>query len=114
MESDFKKFKRTVVFIKVTIAGLLIFPLLISFGCSSASDKPEDHLNAYCVRECVIETADSEICDTRCNCTVEKLSSGLTNQEFSDLAARITSNDAADAEDLSRFKDAFLSCKPIK
>lgn len=94
----------------LSLAGVFLLLPFVSCG----KDNPEERLSAYCVRECVIETADPEICDTRCKCAVEKLSSGLTSQEFSHLAARIASKDGADAEDLSRFNDAYQSCKPIK
>jgi hypothetical protein len=114
LTSDFEKLTSGKTFIRAAAAFLMIFPLFISSGCSGGSGNPEDHLNAFCVRECVRATADPEVCDTRCNCAVEKLSSEMSGKEFSNLAERITGEDTADAEDLSRFNGAFQTCKSIK
>lgn len=114
MISDFGKLTRGIPFIRAAAAFLIILPLLISSGCTGGSESPEEHLNALCVRECARATADPEICDTRCNCAVEKLSSGMSGKEFSSFVERITGEDTADAEDVSRFDEAFQTCKSIK
>jgi len=114
LTTDFGKTTRGIGFIRDAAALPIIFLLFISSGCTGGSQSPEDHLNAFCVRECVRATADPEICDTRCSCAVEKLSSEMSGEEFSNLAERITGEDTADAEDLSRFDEAFQKCKSIK
>jgi hypothetical protein len=111
---DFGKLTNGKTFILATAVFLMIFPLFILSGCTSGSKSPEDHLNAFCVRQCVRATADPEVCDTRCNCAVKKLSSEMSGKEFSSLVERITGEDTADAEDLSRFNEAFQTCKSIK
>ncbi len=114
MTRDFKVFSKGTFLMQLSITCMFVLLILLSFGYSKSSDDPKEHLNAYCVRECVIEAADSEICDTRCKCAVDKISSQLTSRKLSDFADRITSNDHVDAEDLSRFKDIFQSSNPIK
>jgi len=113
LKTDFGKLTGKAL-IRAAAVFLIIFPLFVSSGCTGDSESPEDHLNAFCVRECVRATADPEVCDTRCNCAVEKLSSEMSGKEFSNLAERITGEDTADAEDLSRFDEAFQTCKSIK
>lgn len=114
MTSDFWKLTRGITCIRAAAAILIICPFFILSGCTSSSDSPGEHLNALCVRECARATADPELCDTRCNCAVEKLSSGMSGKEFSSFVERITGDDTADAEDVSRFDEAIKTCKSIK
>jgi hypothetical protein len=46
----------------IVLAVFIFLPALSS--CSPG--WPEERLNAYCIRECVINTSDPEICDTHC------------------------------------------------
>lgn len=88
--------------------------ILISCGSAGKSETPEEKLDAYCVRECVLETGDSEVCDTRCGCASKKLSDKLTPEEFAALVGSITeggSRDSEQKENLHKFKNAFGLCK---
>jgi hypothetical protein len=101
-------------FKNVFAASLFIFPVLLLSGCTRDSNDPGEGLIAYCVRECVIETSDAEICDTRCKCAAEKLAYGISEQEFGKIAGTLTGNDAPDEGYAAKFRTAFESCKGIK
>jgi len=92
----------------------IISSLLLSGSCTRDSNDPGEELTAYCVRECVIETSDAEICDTRCKCAAEKLAYGISEQEFGKIAGALTGNDAPDEGYAVKFRTAFESCKGIK
>jgi hypothetical protein len=83
---------------------------MISGGCSPGPDDPREDLTAYCVRECVIETSDSEICDTRCKCAVKYLEEGTSTQELRKIADGITKDDDSANEFIVQFRDAFKKC----
>ncbi|MEQ9618507.1 MAG: hypothetical protein RIG61_04975 [Deltaproteobacteria bacterium] len=89
------------------------FLLLLFASCNSAvnEDSPEEQLNSYCVRECVIETSDAEICDTRCRCAVEKLSSRVSERELKEIVKGITIQDDAGKEGLAKMRGAFQLCE---
>lgn len=95
----------------ITAASGLICLLLI-VACNSPGDSggPAEHLNAFCIRECVVETGDSEICDTRCKCAVEKLASALSVKELSELADGITRDRESGNEDIDKLRSAMESC----
>lgn len=93
--------------------ALTMFFLLFLFAsCNSAvtSGNPEERLNAYCVRQCVIETSDAEICDSRCKCAVEKLSSEVSEQELKEIADVISTENDAWKEGLQKLREALQSC----
>ena len=89
---------------------LSLFVLVYSCGQDGDSSDDVENLVSYCIRECVLETGASEICDTRCKCATQKLSSGLSKAEFRDLARNIT-QDQADDRAIRMFKDALNNCK---
>lgn len=97
--------------------ALTLFFLVFLFpSCNSAvtGDDSEERLNGYCVRECVMETSDSEICDTRCKCAVEKLSSGVSEKELKEIVNEIRIKNDAGKKDLAKLREAFQLCEPKK
>lgn len=85
--------------------------LVVSCDSSGDSDDSKEHLKSYCIRECVAETADSEICDTRCKCAVEKLASTLSAEDLSELADGIEAEEKGGGQELSKLRGAFQACK---
>jgi len=95
---------------------LVLGGLLIYTSCSSTdtNENSAEKLSAYCIRECVLETGDSEICDTRCGCASKYLSEKLSKGEFSKLVIDITKGDSQDLEETDsekQFKNAIKHCK---
>lgn len=88
---------------------LVMFVLALSCGQDGGSNDATEKLTDYCIRECVLETAASEICDNRCKCAAEKLSSEYSKADFSTLAHNIT-HEVEDTESDIRFKRALSSC----
>ncbi len=91
--------------------GLVL--LVFVFSCSSQGDSEStiEKLAAYCIRECVIETADSEICDTECKCATHNLSSEYSKEDFANLVQAITQGKSEDLESLKKLKNSLISCK---
>ncbi len=108
------KLKKGMGFKNVFAASLCIFPVLLFGGCTRDSNDPGEELTAYCIRECVIETSDAEICDTRCKCAVENLERGTSEQEFRKIADGISKSDNPANEYVVKFKDAFDTCKGLE
>lgn len=90
----------------------LFFLIFLFASCNSADNggSPEERLNGYCVRQCVMETSDAEICDTRCKCAVEKLASGVSGQELKEIAGGISEENNGWKGDLQMLREAFQSC----
>lgn len=102
-------------FVNIPAVILFIISSLLLFGiCTRDSNDHGEDLIAYCVRECVIETSDAEICDTRCKCAVENLEGGTSEQEFRKIADRISKSDNPANEYVVKFKDAFDTCKSLE
>ena len=97
---------------------LLLGSLFIYTSCGiGGSETPQAKLDAYCVRECVLETGDSSLCDTRCNCASKLLSEKLSNDKFSKLVIDITEGDSKgpeETESIKEFKNAIKHCKLSK
>ena len=87
----------------------MLFFVLIFVSCSSNQD-PEQELTTYCIRECVVETSDSEICDTNCKCAASSLSGDLSKQEFMNLVENLNDTDRNDQDSSSKLKKAFKIC----
>lgn len=99
--------------ILIVLAGLFIYT---SCGINN-QETPEEKLDAYCVRECVLESGDSSLCDTRCVCASKLLSEKLSNDEFSKLVIDITEGDSKGpegTESIKEFKDAIKHCQLSK
>lgn len=94
--------------------SLLILTILIICGCSRDSKGPAERLTAYCIRECVIETAAAEICDTKCRCAVKKLAGDVSAKELAVLVKEITENGSRENVYMQRFKTEFEDCPGIK
>ena len=95
---------------------LLLGGLFVYTSCSGSnnSETPEARLNAHCIRECVLKTGASEICDTKCKCVSEILSEELSKDRFLNLVSSLTerdSQDSEDAESVKEFKGALKRCK---
>ncbi len=86
---------------------LLITLMLLAASCSSNNDPKQD-LASYCIRECVIETSASEICDTECKCATEKLSSKYSTADFVNLVQSITQDNA---DSIEKLKNSLKTCK---
>ena len=108
------KLKKGMGFNNVFAASLCILPVLLLSGCTRDSNDPGEELAAYCIRECVIETSDAEICDTRCKCAVENLERGTSEQEFRKIAGGISESDNPANEYVVKFKNAFDTCKSLE
>lgn len=88
---------------------LIVCLLLVTVSCSSSND-PKQELASHCIRECVMETSASEICDTECKCAAEKLSSEYSKEEFVNLVQAINENNAVSTEKL---KNSLQSCRDL-
>ena len=86
----------------------LFFALLLLSSCA-LDDNPEEDLVQYCIRECVIETGDAEICDANCNCAAEKLSTKYSNEAYTNLIKNITQE--KDENSIVELKNSFNECK---
>ncbi len=97
---------------------LLFGSILAYTSCGvSSNETPEEKLNAYCVRECVLEFGDSSLCDARCDCASKMLLEKLSNEEYSKLVFDITGGDSRDsgrAESIKEFEEAIKHCKLSK
>lgn len=96
------------------VAGSLF--VYTSCGISS-QETQEEKLDAYCVRECVLEVGDSSLCDTRCDCASKLLSEKLSNEEYSNFVNDITGRDSQDlkrTESVKEFGEAIKHCKLSK
>lgn len=78
-------------------------------SCSSDYD-PKQSLVSYCIRECVIETSASEICDTECKCAAEKLSSEYSEEDFINLVQAIKQEKA---DSIAKLTNSLQSCKEL-
>ncbi|MEW6143617.1 MAG: hypothetical protein AB1598_01220 [Thermodesulfobacteriota bacterium] len=111
MKNSATGIKKGLQFVKIPAITLhIVLFWFLSGGCSPGPDDPREDLIAYCVRECVIETSDSEICDTRCKCAVKNLEEETTAQELRKIASGITKNDDTTNEFVVKFRDAFKKC----
>lgn len=92
---------------------LSLMLLVLSFSCSSQGDSndPIEKLAAYCIRECVLETSDSEICDTECKCAADKLSQTFSKDKFSKLVNGLTETNAVNPDSISELRKAFEICR---
>ncbi len=108
------KLKKSMGFKNVFAASVCVLPVLLFSGCTRDSNDPGEDLIAYCVRVCVIETSDAEICDTRCKCAVESLERGTSEQEFRNIAGGISKSDNPANEYVVELKDAYDKCKSLE
>ena len=88
--------------------GFVGFFLIIS--CSTEKN-PNVDLVDYCIRQCVIDTSDAEICDDQCKCAADKLSSQYSEQDFSALVQNLTQNEAGDSGSMEKLKNSLEYCK---
>lgn len=97
---------------------LILGGLFICTSCGTSNNEtPAEKLSAYCIRECVLETGDSSLCDTKCDCASKILSEKLSKDEFSKLVIDITGGDSQDldeTESMKEFSDAVKRCKSAK
>lgn len=97
------------------IVGFVSVLQLMSCGGAGDPEDPGEKLKAYCIRQCVLETGDSSICDTRCECASKTLSEKLSDEEFQNLASSITGDDEQASQDaLIEFGKAFSHCKSVR
>ena len=90
---------------------IFLMSVLILVSCGGDSDSPGEALKAYCIRECVLETADAEMCDTRCGCAVDKLATQTSADGLREIEKAVTQSNNADPGDGGKlFKEAFESC----
>ena len=108
------KFIKLNCFRNVVAVSVCIIPVLFFCGCSRDKKDPGERITAYCVRECVLETSDSETCDTKCKCAAKKLADGLSVKEFADLVNEILQKGPNADQYRHRFRIAFVSCPGIK
>ena len=94
---------------------IFLISVLILVSCSGGnSDPPGEALKAYCIRECVLETADAEICDTRCACAVDRLEASTSAEGLREIERVVTrSNNPDTGGGGESFKEAFESCAQV-
>ena len=93
---------------------IFLMSVLILVSCGGDSDSPGEALKAYCIRDCVLETADAEICDTRCGCAVDKLAASTSAEGLREIERAVTqSNDPDPRGEAKLFKEAFESCAQV-
>ena len=90
--------------IKAPLLLGLIFLILVSSCGKDNSENSIEELAAYCIRECVLETSDSEICDEKCKCAANKLSGELSKYKNS------VENISQDADLLQKLQRAVDEC----
>ncbi len=83
--------------------------LLFTISCTS-ENSPKSELTSYCIRECVLETAASEICDTQCRYAVDKLYDEYSKVDFVNLEQGITQDDK---DSLQKLKSSLELCKDV-
>jgi len=93
---------------------VFISQIIFLCGCSRGSQDPAERLTAYCIRQCVLETSDSEVCDTKCKCAVETLAGDVPGREFAELVNEIIKNGPHAEDYIHKFKIAFVSCPGLK
>ncbi|MCK5392492.1 MAG: hypothetical protein KAJ31_08690 [Deltaproteobacteria bacterium] len=93
------------------LLGLVV--LVFVFSCSSQGDSKSsiEKLAAYCIRECVLETSDSQICDTECKCAAKKLSGEFSKEKFINLVQNITETNGDDSDAILKLSKALEICK---
>ena len=87
----------------------ILFLMLIVVSCSSNKD-PMQELTTSCIRDCVMETSDSELCDTACKCAALSLSDNLSKEEFLNLVQSINETNGDNQDSLSKLSNALKIC----
>jgi len=93
------------------LLGLVV--LVFVFSCSSKGDSESstEKLAAYCIRECVLETSDSQICDTECKCAASKLSGEFSKEKFISIVQNITETNGDNSDAVLKLSKALEICK---
>lgn len=92
-------------------ALLLIFSVFsLHFSCSS-QNTPQKDLADYCIRQCVLETGDSEICDTQCKCAAEKVSQQHSDKDLVTIVDALNQEDNNNSDIKDMLKRTLESCK---
>jgi len=86
---------------------------VFAFSCGQGGDSsdPKERLTAYCIRECVLETADSELCDTKCKCAAINLSEEYSKEDFMNLVRDITQDKTDNVDSVDKLTNSLKSCK---
>jgi len=92
---------------------LVLFVFVFSCSQEGGSNDSKEKLTAHCIRECVLETGASEICDTECRCSVQKLLGENSEADFKDLVQNITQDKTDNDSSVNKFKNALNSCKDL-
>ncbi|GJM16231.1 MAG: hypothetical protein DHS20C13_15580 [Thermodesulfobacteriota bacterium] len=87
----------------------ILFLVLIVGSCSSNKDLKQD-LTTYCVRDCVMETSDAELCDTACKCAASGLSENLSKEELLNLVQSINEANGDNQDSISKLSNALKVC----
>lgn len=96
----------------LSFSVFVIMVVLLVFACGS-QDNSKNELSAYCVRLCVEDTDDPEICDTQCMCAAEDLSSQYTDEDFSEFVQNLTQNENEHNEYAEKLRNSLESCKKV-
>ncbi len=91
--------------------ALVLFVFAFSCGQQGDSSDPKEKLTAYCIRECVLETADSQLCDTECKCAASSLSDEFSKEEFLNLVQNITETNTDNADAVEKLSNTLEICK---
>ncbi len=96
-------------FYRLNFSAFVIMGVLLVFSCGS-QDNSKNELSAYCIRLCVGDTGDPEICDTQCRCAAENLSSQYTNEDFTEFVQNLTQNENEHNEYTEKLRNSLQSC----
>jgi hypothetical protein len=94
---------------------IFLISVLIVVSCSGGnSESPGEALKAYCIRECVLETAAAEICDARCVCAVDRVEASTSAEGLRELQRIVTQpNNPGPGGGGELFKEALESCAQV-
>jgi len=93
------------------LLGLVVFVFVFSCSSQGDSESSTEKLAAYCIRACVLETSDSQICDTECKCAASKLSGELSKENFISLVQNITETNGDNSDAVLKLSKALEICK---
>ena len=94
---------------------IFLTSVLIVVSCSGGnSSPPGEALKTYFIRECVLETADAEICDARCACAVDRLEASTSAEGLREIQRIVTQSNNPDPEGGGKLlEEALESCAQV-
>ena len=81
--------------------------LIVSCG---SNNSPQEDINEFCIRLCVEETGEPEICDDRCKCAADDLMSKYSDKEITELTLELDQKGPDYDNSLDKLRKSFNSC----